>query len=176
MKVCGWLQRFAAVLVLVCFIPVASTACYGKFQLVRKVYRVNADIDPDKWVQWFAFIVLSVVPIYALALIIDLVFANSVEFWTGSNPILGDAGTRKVVSGPNGERLTLISAGAGAIDVTLESADRAPTRFRLVTERGALSAWDGDGRLLARVRDVAGQPALVAGSLSRAEGRNPAPR
>ena len=166
MKVCGWLRRFAAVLVLVCFIPAASTACYGKFQLVRKVYRVNADIDPDKWVQWFAFIVLSVVPIYALALIIDLVLANSVEFWTGSNPILGDAGTRKVVSGPNGESLTLIWAGAGAIDVTLESAGREPTQFRLVTERGALSAWDGDGRLLARVRDVAGRPALVGGSLS----------
>ncbi len=64
-------------LVLVRFIPAASTACYGKFQLVRKVDRVNADIDPDKWVRWFAFIVLSVVPIYALAFIIDLAFANS---------------------------------------------------------------------------------------------------
>ncbi len=167
MKVCGWLRRFAAVLVLVCFIPAASTACYGKFQLVRKVYRVNADIDPDKWVRWFAFIVLSVVPIYALALIIDLVFANSVEFWTGSNPILGDAGTRTVVNGPNGESLTLIWAGAGAIDVTLESAGHKPTQFRLVTESVALSAWDRDGRLLALVRDVAGRPALVGGSLNR---------
>lgn len=176
MKVCGWLRRFAAVLVLVCFIPVASTACYGKFQLVRKVYRVNADIDPDKWVQWFAFIVLSVVPIYALALSIDLAFANSVEFWTGSNPILGDAGTGKVVSGPNGESVTLLWAGPGTIDVMLQSAGREPTQFRLVTERGALSAWDGDGRLLARVRAVAGRPALVGGSLSRAGGRNLAPR
>ncbi len=176
MKLCGWLRRFAAVLVLVCFIPVASTACYGKFQLVRTVYRVNAVIDPDKWVRCFSFIVLSVVPIYALALVIDLVVANSVEFWTGSNPVLGDAGTRKVLSGPNGESLTLVWAGAGAIDVTLESAGREPTQFRLVTERGALSAWDADGRLLARVRDVAGRPALVGGFLSRAEGRNPAAR
>ena len=81
-------------------------ACYGKFQLVRDVHGLNEEIDPDKWVQWFAFILLSVIPIYALALFIDLAFANSVEFRTGSNPIRADAGTTKVVRGPNGERTT----------------------------------------------------------------------
>jgi hypothetical protein len=142
---------------------VATTACFGKFQLTRKVYRVNQDIDPDKWIRWFGFIVLTVVPIYELALVIDMVFANSVEFWTGSNPIQADAGTRKVVQGPNGELMTLTWRGDGAIDLTVERADRQITGFTVVTESNALSAWDVDGNLLARVTDVAGQPANIAG-------------
>ena len=163
MKANRWLRRFVAVLVLVCFVPAASTACFGKFQLVHKVYRVNQDIDPDKWVQWFGFLVLSVVPIYGLALFIDLVFANSVEFWTGSNPIQADAGTQKVVRGPGGELMTLTWQGGGAIDVAIESEGRAVASFKLVTEREALSAWDENGRLLARVTDLAGVPVLIHG-------------
>jgi hypothetical protein len=159
----SWLRRSVAILVLAGFVPVATTACFGKFQLTRKVYRVNQDIDPDKWIRWFAFIVLTVVPIYGLALVIDLLFANSVEFWTGANPIQADAGTRKIVQGPNGELMTLTWRGDGAIDVTVEGADRRITGFTVVTEGNALSAWDPDGNLLARVTDVAGQPANIAG-------------
>ncbi len=90
MKVPGRLRRLTTVLVFVCFIPIASTACEGKFQLVHKVYRLNAELGPDKGVRWLDFIALNVVPIYALALFIDLAFANSVEFWTRSNPVDAD--------------------------------------------------------------------------------------
>jgi hypothetical protein len=104
-------RSVVAALMLAAFLPVTTTACFGKFQLTQRVYEFNQDIDGDKWIQWFAFLVLSIVPIYALSLVIDLVLANSVEFWSGSNPISSDSGMTKVVRGPDGTVMTLNRRG-----------------------------------------------------------------
>ncbi len=158
-----WLRQFTAVLVLVGFIPVATTACFGKFQLTRNLYKFNQEVDADKWIQWFTFLVFTVVPIYGLAGVIDVVFANSLEFWTGKNPITADAGTTRVVRGANGEVVTLTLLESGVVDVVVESGAAETIHFTVQREANALAAWDEQGTLLARVTDVAGQPALVGG-------------
>ena len=150
------------------FVPVATTACFGKFRLVQKVYSFNKRVDPDPWIRWFVFLVLSVIPVYAVAFMIDTLLANSLEFWTGTNPITADAGTRKVVQGPNGETMTLTSLGQGVLDVTLVKDQRMLGHFTVRSEEKGLSAWDAQGQLLARVQDVAGMPSIVAGQLSPA--------
>ena len=68
------------------------------------------------------------------------------------------------MQGTNGELMTLTWRGDGAIDVTVEGADSRIAGFTVVvTESNALSAWDADGNLLARVTDVAGHPVNIAG-------------
>ncbi len=158
-------RSVVAALILAAFLPVTTTACFGKFQLTQKVYKFNQDIDGDKWIQWFAFLVLSIVPIYGISLVIDLVLANSVEFWSGSNPISSDSGTTKVVRGPDGTVMTLNRRGDGIVDVVLEREGRTLADFRVRGEGNGLSAWDADGRLLARVMDVEGRPVVVDGAL-----------
>ena len=86
-----WLRRLPAVLILIGFVPVATTACFGKFQLTRNIYKFNTEVSPDKWTQWGVFLVLSIS--YGLAFAVDTLFANTREFWSGQNPVSADAGT-----------------------------------------------------------------------------------
>ncbi|MFQ5698331.1 MAG: DUF3332 family protein [Myxococcota bacterium] len=158
------LRRLIAVAMIAGFLPVATTACFGEFRLTKKVYEFNRTISPDKWVRWFAFLIMNFVPVYGLAAGIDAVVANSIEFWTGQNPITADLGTTRVVTGPKGETVTLRAVDRTHLEVTIRDS-RGLREFTVVKEAGALSAWDREGRLLARVQDVAGHPALVAGSI-----------
>ncbi len=66
---------------------VVTSGCFGSFQLTRKVYSWNKSVSPDKWVQELVFLGLYIVPVYGLAGLADVVFANTVEFWTGTNPV-----------------------------------------------------------------------------------------
>lgn len=157
-----WLRRFSAVLVLVGFVPVATTGCFGTFQLTKKLYNFNSEVDPDKWIQWSVFLLLSIS--YGLAFVIDAVFANSMEFWSGKNPISGDAGNVKVVKGPMGQVATFTWVREGTMDVVVEGAAAEPLHLTLRKEARSLTAWDDQGNLVARVTDIGGQPMLVGGS------------
>jgi hypothetical protein len=164
-----WLRRSVAMIMIAGFVPVATAGCFGKFQLVRKVYQFNKDISHDKWVQWLTFLVLSIVPIYYIAGLVDMIVANSLEFWTGTNPIQAEVGTRKVVQGPNGETITLTVAERQRLHVLVEEPSGAVRTFDLVKEGDAVSAWDADGRLVGRVSDIGGRPALIGGTLATSQ-------
>ncbi len=97
----GWLGRVITITVLSVFVPLTTTACFGTFPLARKVYRWNASVHSDKWVRWLVFLLINIIPVYAGAAILDMVFSNSVEFWTGRNPMAAAPGSTKLVEGPN---------------------------------------------------------------------------
>lgn len=157
-----WVRRSLVIGLIAGFLPMVTTGCFGKFQLIRKTYQWNKDVSQDKWIQWFMFLILSIIPIYGIAGLVDVVLANSMEFWTGENPIQADVGTRKVVQGPNGELITMELLPDRSIGVQAIDASGQVQSFRVAREAESLSAWDADGRLLARVGDVDGQPGLVA--------------
>ena len=79
--------RRAAVLTLTAGALVGTSGCFGSFNLTRKVYGFNKTVSKDKFVQELVFLGLNVVPIYGIASFVDAVVANTVEFWTGKNPI-----------------------------------------------------------------------------------------
>jgi hypothetical protein len=159
----GWVRRSLGALLIGVFLPVSSVACFGQFQLTRKVYSWNTSLDQDKWVRWFAFLLLMLIP-YPLAITIDTLLGNSVEFWTGENPIT--AGEPRVIHGENGEVVTLERRGEDVLDVMVQRGDDVSS-FVFVREGRGLSAWDTEGRLLARVMDVNGEPMVVAGSFAQ---------
>jgi hypothetical protein len=123
----------------------------------------DGSVYQDKWVRWFAFLLLMLIP-YPLAITIDTLLGNSVEFWTGENPIT--AGEPRVIQGENGEVLTLERRDEDVLDVTVRKGDDVSS-FVFVREGQGLSAWDTEGRLLARVMDVNGEPMVVAGSFAQ---------
>ncbi len=152
-------NRIIAVGVLCAFLPMTTAGCFGTFKLVRKTYAFNKRVDNDKWIQWFAFLLLNVTFIYSLSAAIDLVFANSVEFWTGENPITSDV--KKTIRGENGELATVIFHPDRSVDVVVTDADGQVQTMAVTQEGDTLVARDLDGKLLARVGDVAGKPALI---------------
>jgi hypothetical protein len=144
-------RRAIAATAIVAFLPLATTACFGKFNLTRKIYTLNKDVSTDKWVQWIAFLVLSIVPIYSIGVVVDTLILNSIEFWTGENPVTARAGEQRAVFGPNGEIATTTLRGDGAIDLEVTEADGTSHYLKLVRELGGVSAYDRDGRLIANM-------------------------
>jgi hypothetical protein len=62
------------------------SGCYGSFALTKKVYNWNGKVG-NKYVNEAVFLGLSVIQVYSATFFIDGIVLNSVEFWTGSNPI-----------------------------------------------------------------------------------------
>jgi len=60
--------------------------CFGKFALTRKVYDFNGSVE-NKYlrsgVTW-AFVLL---PVYGLSALLDFAVFNTIEFWSGNNPV-----------------------------------------------------------------------------------------
>ncbi len=79
---------------------VTMTSCVGSFGLFNKLLAWNKNLS-NKFVNELVFIVIS--PAYGICSLADLVVLNSVEFWTGKNPI-SKVGTTKNVWGQDGRQ------------------------------------------------------------------------
>jgi len=71
---------------------VATTACYGPFNVTKSLHKWNGQIkgsDPvaDKWMRELVFLGLVILPVYEFAALGDAIIFNSIEFWTGNNPV-----------------------------------------------------------------------------------------
>ncbi len=82
----GLIRRLGVGVTLVAFL-FATAGCFGGFNLTRNVYKFNQNVSPNKWLQELVFLALVIVPVYGIASFIDAVFLNSIEFWTGENPV-----------------------------------------------------------------------------------------
>lgn len=120
---------------------VLMTGCMGKFALTDKLYTWNKQVDKNKWVQEGVFVALAVVlPVYGLALLADGIIFNSIDWWTGSNPIA--AGETRKVEGVDGSLALMTMRADGVIDVEVTSADGARTAFTLSQADGEVQAGD----------------------------------
>jgi hypothetical protein len=79
--------RRSIVLTLTAVAVLGTSGCFGSFNLTRQLWGWNKDVSKEKFVRELVFLGLNIVPIYGVAGLIDALVANSVEFWTGENPI-----------------------------------------------------------------------------------------
>ena len=156
-------------------VPMTSAGCFGRFALTRKIYSFNRDLSQDRWVRWFGFLVMTVFPVYLAGGVVDLVFANSIEFWGGSNPFASAEPRTRHALGPNGEVISVAIVEPGTLEVRVLEPDGSAHTLRVMRERDSLAAYDERGRLVARIGDVNGVPAILTGNLSSAPAREPEP-
>lgn len=78
--------KLVSITMIMVLLTIGLTSCYGNFSATRKVYDFNGSFG-DKWVNQFMFWVLIIVPAYEVAAFADVVLFNTIEFWTGSNPM-----------------------------------------------------------------------------------------
>lgn len=76
-----------ALLALALATTLLGTGCFGSFNAIRKTYDFNKSIDSNKFVQWGVFLVLASIQVYTIAGAMDIMVLNSMEFWTGNNPL-----------------------------------------------------------------------------------------
>ncbi len=60
--------------------------CYGKFALTRKLYAVNGEIS-DKFLRSGLTWAFLIFPVYGVVGLADFLVFNTIEFWSGKNPV-----------------------------------------------------------------------------------------
>jgi hypothetical protein len=65
--------------------------CIGNFVVTKKILNWNQRLS-SKWVNELVFLLMVIIPVYGVAVLIDGIVLNSIEFWTGSNPLAMKAG------------------------------------------------------------------------------------
>ena len=79
------------------------TSCIGSFNLSNTVLAWNQQVG-SKFVNELVFFAFWVLPVYEISAVAALLVLNSIEFWSGSNPIA--QGTRVIV-GEDGRYLVI---------------------------------------------------------------------
>lgn len=94
-------NRLAITCTLILSGSILFSSCVGSFSLFNHLVAWNQNVK-NKYVNELVFIAL--IPVYAVSCITDAVVLNSIEFWTGTNPLV-NIGDIKKVNGKNGEYL-----------------------------------------------------------------------
>lgn len=61
--------------------------CLGPNNLHDSIRNWNAEATEQDWINEGIFLGLTILPVYGLAYLGDIVIFNTVNYWSGSNPI-----------------------------------------------------------------------------------------
>ncbi|MDH6533781.1 DUF3332 domain-containing protein [Parabacteroides sp. 52] len=109
---------------------VLFSSCIGSFSLSNKLLDWNRNID-SKFINELVFIAFWIVPVYEIAAVADVLVLNSIEFWSGNNPV-ADAGTVKTINTEKGiytvetkaDGYHIEKEGEKAIDLVFDKSDK----------------------------------------------------
>lgn len=79
------------------------SSCIGSFALHGKLLSWNQGVS-NKFVNELVFLAFNIIPVYGVCYLADALVINSIEFWSGNNP-LASIGDVKKVKGENGNYL-----------------------------------------------------------------------
>ena len=77
-----------------------TSSCVGSFSLFNKLAVWNKSATNSKALNEIIFILIS--PAYAVCSLADVLVLNSIEFWSGSNPVASNVGKTIDVKGQDG--------------------------------------------------------------------------
>ncbi len=133
------MKRFIVIAVMLCFF---TTGCTGSFALTKKVYNWHRS-NPDKWGDEIGFLICTLLPIYGISTFADAIVFNSIEFWTGENPVMETVQVKDgkdealLAFNPQDQQLRIASStGQGDSTIIFERVDN------------MVYAKDGDGQVL----------------------------
>lgn len=96
---------------LVCLLcgAMLSSSCIGSFSLTNRLLTWNKNIG-NKFLNELVFFAFWVLPVYEVTCLADVVVLNSIEFWSGTNPV---ASGKKIIEGSDGQRYLVQWDGKG---------------------------------------------------------------
>lgn len=144
-----------------------SPGCFGSFALTRQLHRWNAQIG-EQWTNEFVFLGCIILPVYPISTLGDAIIFNSVEFWSGSNPLM----VRADPEDESGQSRVAVLEGFGegrriefrgvetpegpAVDARVIEGDVVVRRFRVLPEDDGV--WYGTTMSGERIASVAPEP------------------
>ena len=156
------MKKFIICMVTACFLVVG---CTGSFNLTRKVYDFHRSQE-NKWVDEVLFLGFCWIPVYGLAAFVDAVIMNSIEFWTGENPVdkmtKGNSQTQHVLS--SGDSEIVMTYDQSNDSINLQSSNFPGSMMTLERSPSGVVAKDSNGNIVyASVKDEAGGVSIYNG-------------
>ncbi|MFY0598851.1 MAG: DUF3332 domain-containing protein [Cyclobacteriaceae bacterium] len=74
-------------LAIVLLLSITLSSCIGSFTMSSKLKNWNERVTDSKFANEAIFFILLVIPVYSFTLFVDGLILNSIEFWTGDNPL-----------------------------------------------------------------------------------------
>ena len=102
----------AAIAALMC---TSLSSCMGQFALTKHLYAWNEQIS-NKFVNELVFVAFWILPVYEVCGIADVLVLNSIEFWSGDNPMTAST---KAIDTDHGRYL--VKCDGKGYDITLQS-------------------------------------------------------
>lgn len=126
----------AALLSIAAMLPMQS--CIGSFSLTKKVITWNNQVG-SKFINELVFFAFWILPVYEVTSIADLIVLNTIEFWSGNNPV--EAST-KVIDTEQG-RYYIACDGKG-YTITAPNGDEVRLDFAADTQTWSVMTEDGE--------------------------------
>ncbi|MDE5996959.1 MAG: DUF3332 domain-containing protein [Muribaculaceae bacterium] len=93
----------------------SMTSCMGKFALTKNLYAWNDQVS-NKFVNEIVFVAFWILPVYEVCGLADLLVLNTIEFWSGDNPMTAST---KAIDTDHGRYL--VECDGNGYDITLEA-------------------------------------------------------
>lgn len=127
--------KVGVLLLIAASLPMQS--CIGSFSLTKKVLTWNNQVG-SKFVNELVFFAFWILPVYEVTSIADLIVLNSIEFWSGNNPVEASI---KVIDTDQG-RYYIACDGKG-YTITAPNGDEVRLDFEEESNTWAICAQDG---------------------------------
>lgn len=118
-------------------IPV-FTSCIGSFTLTKKLLGWNQTVG-NKIVNELVFVAFWILPVYEVSALADMLVINSIEFWSGTNPM---ASGKKVIDGQDGRYLVECD-GKGYTITSENDGTQVRLNFDMAQQTWSLAMPDG---------------------------------
>lgn len=109
------MKKIIITVALAALLCTSMTSCMGKFALTRNLYAWNEQVS-NKFVNEIVFVAFWILPVYEVCGLADLLVLNSIEFWSGDNPMTAST---KVIDTEHGRYL--VKCDGKGYDIKLES-------------------------------------------------------
>ena len=155
-----------------------QTGCFGSFGLTVGLWNWNSSLG--KWPGELVFLIIGVIlPIYGIAAFIDVIILNTIEFWTGSNPMaMGPNDMEKqVVVGKDGNTYEIVAtqnrfdirqldgSNAGNVQSLVYNAETSTWSYQDATQSIKLASLSNNGATV-QVYAPNGQVAIVPSNMT----------
>ena len=131
---------------LVCAGMITLTGCYGSNACFEKLHKWNGTLG-NKWLNSIVHFFLMVIPVYGICLgLVDGLVLNTVEFWTGSNPLA--AGDSYYEEDAQGNSIAAVKNADGSMTATVTTAAGEKATLKLVRDENVVRALDEQGEVI----------------------------
>lgn len=136
------------VVTLLCAGMIVLSGCYGKNACFNKLHDWNGTLG-DKWINSIVHFILFWLPVYGICLfLVDGLVLNTIEFWTGSNPLAsGDSYFEKDAQG---NTIAAVKNEDGSMSVELTTAKGEKANLTLQRDENVVRALDNEGNVVAQ--------------------------